>query len=470
MAESTETVRTGELLGPEVVELLDEGRVDDARAVMADLLAPELADLLAGVAAEKRVALFNLLPSEREAEIFTQLPVELQVELVEALPSPQVGVLLNAMAPDDRTMLLEDLPEEVINKLLKLLRPSERRRTQSLLKFPEDSVGRITTPAYVAVDPNWTAQQVLEHLRRYGSDAETLQILYVLDAQQRLIDDVTLDAIILAPPSTPVSALLDGKVPSLRATDDREEAVRAMEIYDVAVLPVIDNEDRIVGIVTFDDVADVAEEEATEDIQKLGAVEALDVPYTSTGITRLVRKRVVWLSVLFGAGLLTISAMGMFQESLEKIPMLALFVPLIIASGGNSGSQAATLIIRALALDELHLSDWWYVLRRELISGVLLGSLLAVVGFFVATFVALFLERGMHPTLLDGVRTGFAIGTSIVGVVLFGNVVGSMLPFALQRAGLDPATSSAPFVATLVDVTGLLIYFGVATTLLTVPV
>ena len=318
------------------------------------------------------------------------------------------------------------------------------------------------TPDFVSVRKEWTIRHVLDHVRAHGRDSETLNVIYVVNGDNRLIDDLRIREILLAPLHAVVSDLCDNRFVSLNATDDKKEAVEVFRKYDRTVLPVIDSHGRLVGIVTLDDVLDVAEEEATREIQKFGGLEALDEPYMSTPLLEMIRKRATWLVILFVGEMLTATAMGYFETEIKRAVVLALFVPLIISSGGNSGSQAATLIIRALALGEVKLRDWWRVMRREILSGLLLGLILGTIGFLrIALWSAFSSLYGEHWMLV-----GLTVSCSLLGIVLWGTLTGSMLPFILKRLGIDPATSSAPFVATLVDVTGLIIYFSVALVIL----
>ncbi len=318
------------------------------------------------------------------------------------------------------------------------------------------------TPDFVSVRKEWTLRHVLDHVRTHGRDSETLNVIYVVNGDDCLIDDLRIREILLAPLHTVVSDICDNRFVSLNATDDKKEAVKVFRQYDRTVLPVIDSRRRLVGIVTLDDVLDVAEEEATREIQKFGGLEALDEPYMSTPLLEMVRKRATWLVILFVGEMLTATAMGYFEHEISRAVVLALFVPLIISSGGNSGSQAATLIIRALALGEVKLRDWWIVIRREVLSGLLLGLILGTIGFLrIALWSAFSSLYGEHWMLV-----GLTVSCSLLGIVLWGTITGSMLPLILKRLGMDPATSSAPFVATLVDVTGLIIYFSVALVIL----
>ncbi len=314
------------------------------------------------------------------------------------------------------------------------------------------------TPDYVAIRQDWTISHVFSHLRQVGKEKETFNVVFVTDERGHLIDDIRLRDLVLADPNGTVADVMDGHYACLRANDDQEEAVRAFKKYDRSALPVVDSSNTLVGIVTVDDVLDVAEKEETEDVQKMAAVEALDAPYFETPFATMVRKRAFWLMILFVGELLTASAMGYFEDEIAKALVLVLFVPLIVSSGGNAGSQGASLIIRALALGEVTIADWWRIMRREVMSGLALGSILGIVALLrIALWPWRTQMYGEHYLLI-----GFAVGTSVVGVVLWGTISGSMLPILLRRFGLDPAVSSAPFVATLVDVTGLIIYFVAA--------
>ena len=367
--------------------------------------------------------------------------------------------VLNEMAPDDRTELLEFLPSDLVRELILQLSEPERRVTLELLGYPEDSVGRLMTPDYIAVRQDWTIEHVLDYVREHGRRAETLSVLYVTDDRGVLLDDIRIHEVLLAPRTAHVRDLMDRRYISLQVMQDQEEALELFEKHDRVALPVVNPQGVLFGIVTVDDMLDVRAEEDTEDIQKLGGSQALEEPYLNTPLLTMVRKRVGWLIVLFLGELLTATAMSHFEGEITKAVVLATFIPLIISSGGNAGSQATSLIIRGMALGEFSPRDWGIVLRREVISGLLLGLALAVLGF---------LRIGIWETLSPNTygphwaAIGFAVGFSVLGVVLWGTLAGSMLPLLLRRLGLDPATASAPFVATLVDVTGLVIYFSFA--------
>jgi magnesium transporter len=443
---------------PEIRELLAAADSATLADVLNSWLAADLGGLIAALNPGHQSAVLHSLRLPLKAQAFEYLDLEVQHRLLEVLPESESSAILDGMAPDDRTALFEELPDGLAARLLALLSPEERAVAQSLLDYGEDTVGRLMTPDYVSIRQEWTAKRVLEHVRTHGKDSETLNVLYVVDGDNKLIDDIRIREFLLAPLHVNVRDVMDDQFVALKATDDKKAAVGMFRKYDRTVLPVVDGRGVLVGIVTIDDVLDVAEEEATREIQRFGGLEALDEPYTSTPLLAMVRKRATWLIILFLGEMMTASAMGYYEGEIEKAVVLALFVPLIISSGGNSGSQAATLVIRALALGEVKLRDWWMVMRREVISGLMLGGLLGTIGFLRIAIWSTFSDiYGPHWALI-----GLTVGLSLVGIVLWGTLAGSMLPFLLMRLGLDPATSSAPFVATLVDVTGLIIYFTVA--------
>ena len=432
------------------------------RAEIKNWPAGDLADLMEPLPAEKEAVVFRLLPRSEAAQVFSYLPIERQQELLKAMAHEEVVNILNDMSDDDRTELLEELPAQVTQRLLNLLSPQERHRASVLLGYAENSVGRLMTPHFVRVRRNWTVAQALDHIRQYGTDSETMSLVYVIDEKGKLIDDLRIRQILLASPETVISDLMDSRFVALKATDDQEVAVEEFREADLNALPVTDTDGILIGIVTVDDIFDVAEEEATEDIQKIGGMEALDEPYMEVAIPSMVKKRATWLIVLFLSEMLTATAMGKFEHEIAKAVVLSIFVPLVISSGGNSGSQASTLIIRAMALGEVTLKDWWRVMRRELLSGLSLGAILGTIGFIrISVWALAFHSYGEHWLLL-----AITVGIALIGIVLWGTLSGSMLPFLLRKIGLDPATSSAPFVATLVDVSGLIIYFSVAAVIL----
>lgn len=394
----------------------------------------------------------------RAASVFKILEFPTQQRIIQTLPPSKTAELLNELPADDRTDFLEELPSSVVRELIKLLNHEERKVTLSLLGYPENSVGRLMTPDYVYVYEHNTVKEVLEIIRRVGKNSETIDVIYVINDMDELLDDIRIREFILASPDKKVSELMDDRVISLNAYDDQEVANEAFKMNNRVALPVVSNSNKLLGIVTIDDVLWVANEEFSEDIQKIGGTEALEQPYLEMPLLQLFKKRVVWLMVLFVGELITISAMHRFEDEIAKAVVLATFIPLIISSGGNSGSQAATLIIQAMALSEITISDWWRIMKREIISGLLLGATLCIMGISVI-FISQMVADVFGPYYLSIALT---IGLSLTGVVLWGTLMGSMLPLLLKRLGADPAASSTPFVATLVDVTGLTIYFSVA--------
>ncbi|MEO5999225.1 MAG: magnesium transporter [Chitinophagaceae bacterium] len=395
----------------------------------------------------------------RAAAAFKIIDFSLQKKIIQELPAFHSAELLNELPADDRTAFLEELPSEVVKELIKTLDPKERKITLALLGYAEGSVGRLMTPDYITVNTNWTMQEVLAHIRSVGKDSETIDVIYVVNDKGEFIDDIRIREVILASPDKKVIDIIDYRFITLNVNDDQEIANQTFKMNHRVALPVVDNHNILLGIVTIDDILWVANEEFSEDLQKIGGTEALDEPYLEMPIFRLFRKRITWLVVLFLGEMLTATAMGYFEDEIQKAVVLALFIPLIISSGGNSGSQASTLIIQAMAVGELYIADWWRVMRREIISGLMLGSVLGLIGFIrVMVWSQIFPQvYGPHYLLIAAV-----VGFSLVGVVLWGTIGGSMLPIILKKLGADPAVSSAPFVATLVDVTGLIIYFSVA--------
>jgi len=449
----------GHLLKPEYEELIAKKDWESLRVAFEEVDPADIAEILHDLPAEDSGVIFRILPRNTAGVAFEYLPLDQQTEIVQTLGSEQLKNVLNEMAPDDRTRLFEELPAEVTKRALEQLTADELKVARELLGYPEDTAGRYMTPEYLSLKPSMTAREGLDHVRKNGRGRETLNVLYLLDDKHILLADLRLADLVMADPEARVGDLPNRPMVAIPATAKKEEIVTLFEKYDRVALPVTDSRGAMVGIITADDVLDVQEEEATEDIQKMGGMEALDAPYMDIGAFEMLRKRGGWLSILLVGEMLTTTAMTHFEGAIERAVVLALFVPLIISSGGNSGSQATSIIIRALAVREIDLSDWWRVLLRELRSGVMLGTLLGSIGFLrILSWQQLFHPYGEHYLLV-----AFTVSLSLLGVVLFGSVTGSMLPFLLRRLGFDPATASAPFVATLVDVTGIVIYFTVAT-------
>ncbi len=448
-----------ELLKPEILELIEHHAWTPLRDVLQSWTPAEVADLMMDIQKSDRVLLYRALVRDQGVEVFSYLEPEQQDMLLLDLTDQETRDLLSELPPDDRTDLLEELPGPVTHRLLSLLNPDDLREARWLMGYPEESVGRLMTPDFVAIRPEMTVREAIDHIKRFGQDSETINRIYILDDRGVLIDDIMLRTIIMADDSTKVRDLMEHNVVSLSAFDDQEQAVRTMEKYDLPAIPVVDSSGILIGIVTFDDVFDIAQEEATEDIQKLGGMEALDDSYKATSVLEMVRKRAGWLSILMVSELLTTSALAFFEGAIERAAVLVLFIPLVMSSGGNSGSQAATLVIRALALEEVRLRDWWFVMRREIFSGLVLGLILGCIGFARIELWVLFGSSVFGPHHL---LVAITVASALVGIVLWGTLAGSMMPMILKRLGADPAVSSAPFVATLVDVSGIIIYFMVA--------
>ncbi len=441
----------------DLTSLIRTGHFANLRDALIEQRPRELAEALAELRADDQVVAFRILPRRLAAAVFEYMPSAAQQALVKAMGREETAAVLNQMSPDDRTMFLSELPAAVTKQLLTLLTPEERAEAVTLLGYEPGTVGRLMTPHYIAVREDWTVQQVLDYVREHGQDSETLNVIYVVDEAGVLIDDIRMREFLVVPTTKRVSDLMDRRYVTLKATDTQKSAVEIFRHEDRTALPVTDTAGVLIGIVTVDDVLDVAEEAATRDFQLFGGSEALDQPYLTLSALGMVKKRAGWLVVLFIGEMLTATAMGFFEKEIERAVVLALFVPLIISSGGNSGSQASTLVIRALAVGDLTLRDVFRVVRRELLTGALLGCILGAIGFLRISIWSSFSNLYGPHWLLVALTVAFAL----VGVVLWGSLIGSILPFILRRLGFDPATSSAPFVATLVDVTGLVIYFTV---------
>ncbi|HUM51444.1 MAG TPA: magnesium transporter [Chitinophagales bacterium] len=426
-----------------------------------DFRTSELAEFLNDYPEYGQKVIINLEP-HRAVKTLKFLDLKLQKKLIHTLPSNKVAELIQNMHFDDRTALLSELTSESVKKLVLFLPHDDRIETLALLGYPEDSVGRLMNPDYIEVKDNMSVQDALNKIRKLGRTIENINFIYIIDDTEKLIDDINLKELLIASPETKISDLMDRKYIALNVIDDQESASSLFRKNNRAVLPVIDNEGILLGIVTIDDILRIQSEEDTEDIQKIGGTEALDEPYMNTPFFQLIKKRAPWLVILFIGEMLTATAMAFFEDEIAKAVVLVLFIPLIISSGGNSGSQASTLIIRAMALGEIHFEDWWRVMKREILSGLVLGSMLGIIGFLrIVIWNSITPIYGEHYVLV-----GLTVGLTLLFIVLWGTLCGSMLPILLKKLGFDPATSSAPFVATLVDVTGLVIYFLVASLLL----
>jgi len=419
----------------------------------------DLADSWPILSTEERLEGFRLVDRDAAEEFFTSLRALDQADLLQAMTPAEARHLLRQLAPDDAADVLQAVPPAKRAAFLDLLDESARREVTALLAYAEDDAGGLMSPRYARLRPELRVDEAIAYLRIQARERlETIYYVYVLDSEQHLLGVVSFRELFAAAPDKSVADVMQPVAVAAREDMDQEELSRLFRQYGYLAIPVVDPENRMRGIVTIDDIVDVVEEEATEDIQKLGGMEALDAPYLQIAFPRMVRKRAGWLAALFLGEMLTATAMAYFEDEIARAVVLALFVPLIISSGGNSGSQATTLVIRAMALGEVKLRDWWRVIRRELAAGVALGSVLGTIGF-----LRIVLWQAVTPTYGEHYRlVALTVFSSLIGVVTFGTVAGSLLPFVLRRLGFDPASASAPFVATLVDVTGLLIYFTTA--------
>ena len=419
----------------------------------------EVAKMLSAVPTDAALQAYNSLPTTIQVKVFPYLNIPLQKTIAETITTSRAIFILNELSSDDRVAFYSSLKGVERSNLLKLLNEKNKDAVHDILGYPENSVARLINTEFATITSQFTIGEASEHLRKNHKDTETANVIYVIDKEGKLIDDIPMRRFVLNEPSKKVAEILDGFCVSLKMTDTKEDAVQKFKEYDRVVLPVTNADNILLGVLTVDDVMDAAEQRDTKEIQNFGGVEGLDYPYVKTSFFSLIKKRATWLIVLFVGEMLTATAMGYFDAEISKAVVLALFVPLIISSGGNSGSQAATLIIRAMALKELTIKDWWFVMRREILSGLTLGFILGTIGFIrIEVWQSLHLYNyGPHYFLL-----ALTIFFSLIGIVMWGTLSGSMIPIVLKKFKLDPATSSAPLVATLVDVTGLIIYFTIA--------
>jgi magnesium transporter len=442
----------------EQIELLLEKNDDtEIREYLNNLNISDVEELI-GELPEYGPRFIETISLNRAVNVFRILDFPSQERILKKLSGKRIADLINELPPDDRTALFSELHGDTVQKLILHLSDADRKEALQLLGYEENSVGRLMTPDYIAVKKTWDVRQVLDHIRRVGKNSETIDVIYVLGKKGVLLDDIRIREILLVDPETKVSQLMDGRLIALKATDPQEEAISVFRMNNRVALPVTDHADTLLGIVTVDDILWIANEEYAEDMQKIGGTEALDEPYLDINLFRLVKKRVGWLIILFLSEMLTSTAMQYFNDEIAVVIQLTFFIPLIMSSGGNSGSQASTLIIQAMAIGEVTLADWWRVMRREILSGLMLGGILGVIGFLRISLWSLVSNiYGVHSMLI-----ALTVGMALIGIVLWGSLAGSMLPLLLKKLGADPATSSAPFVATLVDVTGLIIYFTIA--------
>ncbi|MCZ4222189.1 magnesium transporter [Pedobacter rhodius] len=447
-----------ELVVEEIQELLEKENDKALKRYLDELNISDVEQLIDELP-QYAAKFIETISLNRAVNVFRILDFPTQERIIKKLSGNKLNQIIKDLPPDDRTALFSELKGDVVKKMITLLPPEERKESLALLGYKEDSIGRLMTPDYIAVKPEWSISRVLSHIRRYGKNSETIDVVYVIDKDGVLLDDIRIREVLLADPEAIIGELTDKRFIALKANDPQEDAINIFRMNNRVALPVVDENNILLGIVTVDDILWIANEEYTEDMHKIGGTEALDEPYLDTSIFNLVKKRVGWLAILMIGEMLTATAMGFFEGQIHKATVLALFIPLIISCGGNSGSQASTLIIQAMALGEVTIKDWWLVMRREITSGFLLGICLGLIGFLriLVWHVAAPNVYGPHWILIAA-----TISVSLVFVVLWGSLSGSMLPVLLKKLGADPATSSAPFVATLVDVTGLIIYFSFA--------
>ncbi len=460
------------ILEGDLSELLHHSKDEDYPA--------EVAKLLGTLPQDHAINTFLALPEGVQTKIFAFLDHVLQSSIMEELPRPKISNILNNLESNDRVAFFDTLDGIQVTEYLNLLNDKNRLATYDLLGYPEQSVARLINTNFTTVRKEWTIGQAIEHLRRYYTDTPAANVIFVVDNNGKLVDDIPIRRLVLNEHNKTIEDIMDGFYVKLEIQDSIDEAIQKFKEYDRVALPVTNSNNIVMGVVTIDDVIDEAEEKDTKEMQQFGGLESLDLPYVKTGFFTMIQKRAGWLIILFLSEMLTATAMQHFQNELDKVLVLTMFVPLIMSSGGNSGSQAATLIIRAMALKELSPRDWWYVMRRELFSGLTLGIILGTIGFIrIAIWQYLNIWNynihsitQAHGNIPLGGLAGswmlvaFTVSLSLIGIVMWGTLSGSMIPMLLKKFKLDPATSSAPFVATLVDVTGLIIFFSVAAMIL----
>ena len=444
---------------PELLYLLS-GDPAELAEMLSSMRPVDVAEALSRLQPDAAAQLIKALPFDLVVQVFDEPELEGRAEIFEKIDAASAAPLLEAMSADQQADLFRELSQSERDRLAKPLDVPTRQALALLLRYPPEVAGGIMTTEAVTVPSDWTVEKTLQYIVSVGGAKETVYTIYVLDAQQRMVHVVSLRQLMLADRNQKVLEVGPQRLPlSVKPTTDREDVARLLSKYNLLAVPVVDDDGHLLGIVTVDDVIDAIVREQTEDVQKFGGMEALDEPYMEISLLSMIKKRAGWLCALFLGEMLTATAMGYFEGEISKAVVLALFIPLIISSGGNSGSQATSLIIRAMALREVTLRDWWRVASRELPSGIVLGLILGVIGFIRIMIWQRFgwYDYGTHHTLV-----ALTVAAALVGVVTFGSLAGSMLPFVLRRLNFDPASASAPFVATLVDVTGLIIYFSVA--------
>ncbi|MHC4196303.1 MAG: magnesium transporter [Planctomycetota bacterium] len=441
---------------PEITELIEQRNLKELGEFLRRLHPADIVDILRDLPSADRVLAFRVLDKAKLAWVFSLFEPEEQEELLKLFTEQKVKEILLEMDSDDRAQLLEELPADVVKKFLALLPQDEKEITNLILNYPDDSAGRLITTDYVALRADRTATEAIEYVRKTGPDKETIYICYVIDQTRKLIGVLSLRDLILAPPDKKVGDIMKTIVSSVKTTDDKELAARVIQKYDLLAVPVVDQEGRLVGIVTVDDVIDILEEEATEDMEKMAAVRLPEEEYFKAGFLQVVRKRATWLVILIIAETFTSDLIENYTTSLTSLVALAYFIPMLTSSGGNTGAQSSTLVIRALAIGEVTLGEWWKILRREIWIGATLGGILGGVAYL----------KVYHS--VGDQTTGIAVGLALLAVVMVGNIIGAVIPLIFRRLGWDPATVSSPLIATVLDLTGLLIYFEVTRRMLSI--
>lgn len=439
--------------------IIESGDLDELKDYLDSLNISDIEKMVDEIP-EHAALIINTMSLHRAISAFSILDEPTQIRVIDKLPRPKVSQIINGLPPDERTAFFGGLNDpDKLHQFVAMLSPEDRREVFTLLSYPEDSVGRLMTPDFLAIEKYQTVKEALEYIRNNGKASETIDVIYILDERGVLIDDLRIKQLLIAEPDTLISDLMDDRLIYLNAFDSFEDAIQTFKMNNRVALPVIDSQGVLLGIVTIDDILWLADEEYSEDMQRMGGMSALDEPYLDLPVYKLIWKRAGWLIVLFLGELLTASVMQYYEEQIARVVVLAMFLPLMISSGGNSGSQASTLIIQAMATGEVKLRHWYKVFRREIISGLALGIILGLVGF-----IRIFVWHYIFPNLYGDIwfLVAITVSLSLVGIVLWGSLIGSMLPFILKKLGQDPATSSAPFVATIVDVTGLIIYLSIA--------
>ena len=435
---------------PDIEQLLDNKNWDRLKKTWVEMKPEDIAEIIKNLHQRDVVVAFRLIPKEKAADVFSELDPSQQEYILSHIVDKHIRELLEELPPDDRTSVFEEVPEQLKQKLLNLLPADERKEALGLLGYPENSVGRIMTPDYVVVKPDWTIEKAIQHIKKIGDDAETINMIYVEDDQLRLLDDIPIRRFILADPQQKVADIMDHEFIAINALEDQEEAYKMIKKYDINVLPVVGENGVLIGIVTVDDILDVIEEETTEDFQKTSAIVPVEEKYYTASTTTLYKKRIGWLFILLLTDFFSSTIIAHFQHSLETVIALAFFIPILIDSGGNIAAQSSTLIIRALATGSLSVKKWFLVMKKELIIGLLIGITLGL-----TLYVRGFFWRG-------GPTVGMVVALSMVAISLWSNLLGSLLPIVLTKFKLDPAVISSPLLTTVVDSTGLLIYFSLA--------